>query len=67
MHLIEIGYNHDTGKKFGNLIVILNYCFNKIQLRFSSKIEVPQLCLARFGTFIARARLSWKIPAQTHL
>jgi hypothetical protein len=24
MQLIRIGYNHDTGRKFGNLIVVLN-------------------------------------------
>ena len=39
----------------------------KIQLGFSSKIEVPQLGLARAGNFLARARSSRKIPARTHL
>ena len=38
----------------------------KIQLVFSSKIKVPQLGLARLGTFIARARSSRKNPARTH-
>ena len=28
---------------------------------------MPQLGLARAGKFTARARSSWKIPAQTHL
>ena len=41
--LIRIGYNYDTGRKFGNLIVIPNQCLQKFQLSFSSKIEVPQL------------------------
>ena len=45
MKLIRIGYHHDTGKKFGNLIVVLNQCLKNFQLGFSSKIEVPQLCL----------------------
>ena len=31
MHLIRIGYNHDTGRKLGNLIVVLSSCKN---LRF---------------------------------
>ena len=30
MQLIRIGYNHDTGRKFGNLIVVLK----KISARF---------------------------------
>ena len=63
MQLIRIGYNHDTGRKFGNLIAVLK----KIQLGFSSKIDVPQLGSTWLGTFIARARSSRKIPARTHL
>ena len=58
MQLIRIGYNYDTGRKFGNLIVVLNQGLKKIQLGFSSKIEVPrlgsepsQLGLARAGKF----------------
>ena len=67
MQLIRIGYNHDTIRKLGNLIVVLNEGLKKIQLGFSSEIEVPQLGSARLGTFIARARSSRKIPARTHL
>ena len=63
IQLIRIGYNHDTGRKFGNLSVGLK----KFQLGFSSKIEVPQLGSARLRNFIAQARSSRKIPAQTHL
>ena len=63
MQLIRIGYNDDTGRKFGNLIVVLK----KFRLDFSSKIEVPQLGLAQLGNFIARAHSSRKIPARTHL
>ena len=63
MQLIRIGYNHGTGR---NLEIWL-YFLKKFQLSFSSKIEVPQLGLARAGTFLARARSSQKIPAQTRL
>ena len=38
------------------------YC----QLGFSSKIKVPQLSLARLGTFITWLGSSWKIPAPAH-
>jgi hypothetical protein len=62
MQLIRIGYNHDTIRKLGNLIVVLNEGLKKFQLGFSSEIEVPRL-----GTFIAQARSSRKIPARTHL
>ena len=58
MQLIRIGYNHDTIRKLGNLIVVLNEGLKKYQLGFSS---------ARLGTFIARTRSSRKIPARTHL
>ena len=58
MQLIRIGYIHDTGRRFGNLIVVLNQGFKKFHLGFSSKIEVPQLGsepsklgLARAGKF----------------
>ena len=47
MQLIRIGYNHDTIKKLGNLIVVLNESLKKFQLGFSSEIEVPQLGSAR--------------------
>ena len=70
MQLIRIGYNHDTIRKLGNLIVVLkvlNEGLKKIQLGFSSEIEVPQLGSAQLGNFIARARSSRKIPARTHL
>ena len=67
IQLIRIGYNHDTGRKFGNLIVVLNQGLRNFQLGFSSKIEVPQLGSARLGTLIARLSSSGKIPAQTHL
>ena len=63
MQLIRIGYNHDTGR---NLEIWL-YFLKKFQLGFSSKVEVPQLGLARAGTFLARGRSSRKIPARTHL
>jgi hypothetical protein len=56
MQLIRIGYNHDTIRKLGNLIVVLNEGLKKFQLGFSSEIEVPQLGSAGLGTFIARAR-----------
>ena len=36
------------------------------QLGFSSEIKVPQLGLARLGTFIARLGSSQKIPAWAH-
>ena len=39
----------------------------KLQLGFSSKIEVPQLGSAWLGIFTARARSSRKISARTHL
>ena len=42
MQLIRIGYNHDTGKKLGNLIVVHNQGLKKFQLGFSSEIEVPR-------------------------
>ena len=63
MQWIRIGYNHDTSR---NLEIWL-YFLKKFQLGFSSKIEVPQLGLARAGTFLAWARSSQKIPARTHL
>ena len=48
MQLIRIGYNPDTGRKFGNLIVVLLISAKKkFQLGFSSKIEVLRLGLAR--------------------
>ena len=47
IQFIRIGYNHDTGRKFGNLIVVFNQCLKKFQLGFSSKIKVPQLGSAR--------------------
>ena len=72
---LDIDYNHDTGIKLGNLIVVLSrsknlqifdmhiaYC-RYCQLGFSSKIEVPQLNSAQLGTFIARLSSSRKIPA----
>ena len=46
LQLIRIGYNHDTGRKFGNLIVAPDQGLKKYQLGFSLKIEVPQLGLA---------------------
>ena len=67
IQLIRIGYNHDTGGKFGNLIVVLNQGLKNFQLGFSSKIEVPQLGWAGLGFFIAGACSSRKIPARTHL
>ena len=67
MQLIRIGYNHDTGRKFGNLSVGLKKISARFQLSFSWKIEVPQLSSARLGIFIAQARSSQKIPARTHL
>ena len=69
MNEYEIDKNHDIqaksdnkklGKKWVKKIVI--FC----QLGFSSKIKVPQLGLARLGTFIARLDSSRKIPARAH-
>jgi hypothetical protein len=67
MQLIRIGYNYDTIRILGNLIVVLNEGLKKFQLGFSSEIEVPELGSAQLGNFIARARSSRKIPARTHL
>ena len=47
MKLIWIGYNHDTGR---NLEIWLHF-LKKFQLDFSSKIELPQLGLARAEKF----------------
>ena len=48
MQLIRIGYNHNTGRKFGNLIVVLK---NSVPAR---KLKCPSSAWHR--TFIARAR-----------
>ena len=39
--------NHDTGRKFGNLILVLNWGLKHFQLDCSSKIKVSQPGLAR--------------------
>ena len=70
----EIDWNHVIEAKSDNKNLGKNefkkfetfwhtYC----QLSFSSKMKVPQLGLTWLGTFTARARWSWKIPAWTHL
>ena len=41
--IIRTAYNYDTGTKLENSYL----CIKKIQLGFSSKIEVPQLGSAR--------------------
>ena len=38
MQLIKIGYNHDTGRKFGNLIVVLKKKFSSVSAR---KLKCP--------------------------
>ena len=55
----EIDYNHDTGKRLGNLIV------NIVSSVSARKLKCPSS--ARLRTFIARAGSSRKIPARTHL
>ena len=42
------------------------YTFKKNPARFQLENESAQLGSARLGTFIARARSSWKIPARSH-
>ena len=59
IQLIRIGYNHDTGRKFGNLIVVLNQCLRKFSLVSARNLsalarlglEPSQLGLARAGKF----------------
>ena len=56
MQLIRIGYNHDTGRKFGNLIVVLKKISAQFQLENWSApawlgSEFSQLGLARAGKF----------------
>ena len=56
MQLIRIGYNHDTGRKFGNLIVVLKKISARFQLENWSApaqlgSEPSQLGLARAGKF----------------
>ena len=58
----RIAYNYDTGTKLENSY----YCIKKIQLGFTLKIEMPQLCSARLGTFLAQLGSAWEISAQTH-
>ena len=66
MQLIRIGYNHDTGRKFGNLIVVLLISAKKNFSSVSAQ-KLKYSGLAWLGTFIARARSSCKITARTHL
>ena len=47
MQLIKIGYNHDTGRKFGNL----NVGLKKISAQFQLENDSAPV---RLGTFIAR-------------
>ena len=64
IQLIRIGYNHDTGRKFGNLIVVLNQGLRNSSVS-AQKLKCPSS--ARLGTFIVRVRSSRKIPARTNL
>ena len=63
--MVRNGYNHDTGRKFGNVIVVLNQGFKNFQLSFSSIIEVPQLSSA--WNLHSSGSLEPEIPARTHL
>jgi len=37
-HAID-GYNHDTGRKFGNLIAVLNWCLKKFPVSMGYFVE----------------------------
>ena len=65
IQMVRNGYNHDTGRKFGNVIVVLNQGFKNFQLSFSSIIEVPQLSSA--WNLHSSGSLEPEIPARTHL